>query len=473
MGHACGKSRENPNVLNDVVIDISRIEKGELYKNSELLIAEDLAKIFEASRIKLKSNENNYSAHLNQGICAYFLGYTEVAESHLSKSRQLSKSYESSYLLGLIYLEKNDLKQAQQFFKHSLSEVPMAFVYVRLGEVLLRRNKFEEARKYAKQGLSQFQLEPELVSIIGMSYMPSNLSKASKYCKKSIKLNPELFKPYINLGDIEKSKEQYDEAEQMYKKAMSKATKSQKGFTQLMLSLLYFQTGRLPKAISYFKKSLQSNPNLQEIMISKGFHLLLNNSIFKRALDLIQSENFSECLRTLRPLYKKNKENIPVSFFLATCHLNLANSAKSKHFLKKVIRLSDKSEKNQVNLLLVARSEEILVSEFPDQPETPGPAEPSEKPSESFDQGELEEVEELEGEGQEGQGEGEEVEEIMTQEGNYPNFNENIKEKEVLEENKEVKADPAKLLPRQIKSNSLRQFARSADPEPDKNCSIF
>ena len=470
MGHACGKSRENPSVLNDSVIDISRIEKGELYKNSELLTTEDLVKIFESSRIKLKSNENNYSAHLNQGICAYFLGYTEVAESHLSKSRQLSKSYESSYLLGLIYLEKNDLKQAQQFFKHSLSEVPMVFVYVRLGEVLLRRNKFEEARKYAKQGLSQFDLEPELVSIIGMSYMPSDLSKASKYCKKSIKLNPDLFKPYINLGDIEKSREKYDEAEQMYKKAMSKATNTQKGFSQLMLSLLYFQTGRLPKAISYFKKSLTTNPNLQEIMINKGFHLLLNNYTFKKALDQIQTESYSECLKTLRPLYKKNKENIPVSFFLATCHLNLSQLSKSKHFFKKVLKLSDKSEKNEVNLLLVSRSEEIIFTQFPEKPETPGSgsgeAEASEKPSESFDQVEFEEVEEVE----------EVEEELITQEGNYPNFNENIKENEILDEEiKEIKVDssPPKLLPRQIKSNSLRQFARSADPEPDKNCSVF
>ena len=467
MGHVCCKSRENQNVISDTVIDISRIEKGELYKNSQVLTTEGFAKIFESSRVQLKFNENNYSAHLNQGICSYFLGYTEVAESHLSKSRQLSKSYESSYLLGLIYLEKNELKKAQQFFKHSISEFPMVFVYVRLGEVLLRRNKFEEARKYAKQGLSQFELEAELVSIIGMSYMPSNLSKASKYCKKAIKLNPELFKPYINLGDIEKAKENYELAEQMYKKAMSKATSPQKGFSQLMLSLLYFQTGRLSKAISYFKKSLQSNPDLQEIMISKGFDLLLNNSSFKKALDLIQSENYSECLKTLKSLYKKNRENILVSFFIATCHLNLENMTKSKHFFKKVIKLSEKSEKNEVNLLLVLRSEEIIFNQFPENHETPGLAQADilDKPSVSFDEVEVEEIED------------EEVQvEVLTQEGNYPNFDENIKENNVLDEEiNEIKVDssPPKLIPRQIKSNSLRQFARSADPEPDKNCSIF
>ena len=438
-----------------------------MYKNSQLLTTEGLTKIFESSRILLKFNENNYSAHLNQGICSYYLGYTEVAESHLSKSRQLSKSYESSYLLGLIYLEKNELKKAQQLFKHSLSEFPMVFVYVRLGEVLLRRNKYEEARKYAKQGLTQFELEAELVSIIGMSYMPSNLSKASKYCKKSIKLNPELFKPYINLGDIEKAKENYELAEEMYKKAMSKATTPQKGFSQLMLSLLYFQTGRLSKAISYFKKSLQSNPNLKEIMMSKGFDLLLNNSNFKKALDLIQCEKYLECLKVLKSLYKRNRETIMLTFFIATCHLNLENKTKSKHFFKKVLKLSEKSEKNEINLLFVLRSEEIIFNQLSENPETPGSAlaDISDKPSESIDEVEVEEIE------------GEEVEEeILTQQGNYPNFVENIKENDVLDEEiNEIKVDstPPKLIPREIKSNSLRQFARSADPEPDKNCSIF
>jgi tetratricopeptide (TPR) repeat protein len=333
----------------------------------------------------------------------------------------------------------------------------MVFVYIRLGEVLLRRNKYEEARKFAKQGLTQFKNDAELLSIVGMSYMPSNLGKASKYCQKSIKINPNLFKPYINLGDIEKAQENYEKAEEMYRSALTKANISQKGFTQLMLSLLHFQTGDLSKAISFFKKSFKTNPNLEEIMLNKGFDLLLKNTIFQKALDQMQVENYFECQETLRPLYRKNKESIPIIFFLGICHFHLQNMSKSRHFLRKVLKLSETSAKNEVNDLFILRSEDLISTHFTETPE-PAPVDISDKPSESLDQ-----VEEAE-------------EELITQEGNYPNFQENLKESEAIDEEiKEIKVEssPPKLIPRTIKSNSLRQFAKSADPEPEKNCSIF
>lgn len=472
MGHACGKIRTAQSVFTDTVIDISRIEKGELYVSGQFLSPDEVPSIIESSQSLLRIN-SNYTAHMNLGICLFYLGYVDAAEFHLTKSRTISKSFESSYILGLIYLNKNDLKQAQMSFQNSISEAPSVFVYIKLSEVLLRRNKHEHARKYAKQGLGQYPKNPELLSIVGMSYMSSNPVKASKYCKRAIKVDPGLFKPYVNIADIQKALEKFEEAEEMYKIAIDKGNPAQKGFAQMMLSLLYFEVGNLPKAISCCKKSIESNPNLEEIMLNKGFGMVFKNRDFEKVLKLIQEEKYEKSSKILKNLYKKDKKNVVVCFFLANCYLNLDIKSKSKHFFKKVVKLAEFRSNNEVNNLFVNRSENILATQF---------GESVEFSEQEFEKSKDNDIDELKSEKSdekveievEGDEDGERA--LMTEEGNYPNFQDIVKEKEAIDEEvAEIKVEslPAKMIPRNIKSNVLRQFAKSADPEPDKNCQVF
>jgi hypothetical protein len=126
-----------------------------------------------------------------------------------------------------------------------------------------------------------------------------------------------------------------------------------------------------------------------------------------------------------------------------------------------------------VNNLFVNRSENILATQF---------GESVEFSEQEFEKSKDNDIDELKSEKSdekleievEGDEDGERA--LMTEEGNYPNFQDIVKEKEAIDEEvAEIKVEslPAKMIPRNIKSNVLRQFAKSADPEPDKNCQVF
>lgn len=504
MGNACGKSQSQWKLSQEMLLNVSKIDKGVLMsKTEDVLENDEIMEIIDRSKDLLKENDANFQAHLNLGICLYFIGYYEAAESHLIKARRLAKSFESSYLLGSLCLYKNNFKEAQSYLKSCINEVPVLCGYIKLGEVLLRRSKFSEAREEIKLALKQFPHNAELVTILGMTYLPTNLSKANKYTKRAKKIDPLLFRPYINLAEIRKAQEKYDSAINYYQKAIERGNQTQKGFAQLLLASLYFETGGLEQAITYCKESILSNPSLVEIMKSKGFSFIFEDKDIRNSIENIISKNFDPAISCLKLLYRRNKEEIPVCYFLALAYHEINEIQKAKHYYKKVIHLSLEKKTNDLNKLFASRAESILNTIVDVNQTNLMPIE-----NLAYIENIDEKIQEPEKSNEEVD---EEAEEMLTVEGNYPNFNESIKPLDIGDdgilmmpaaktsdvrktneyfhspskdsqnkgmancENNTVTAgvlsENTRVYPGK-RTNTLRQFASSADPEPG-NCLIF
>ncbi|OMJ78874.1 hypothetical protein SteCoe_21227 [Stentor coeruleus] len=502
MGNACGKPQSQWKLSQEMLLNVSKIDKGVLMSKAEdVLDNDEVMEIIDRSKELLKENDANFQAHLNLGICLYFIGYYEAAESHLIKARRLAKSFESSYLLGSLCLFKNNFKEAQSYLKSCISEVPVLCGYIKLAEVLLRRSKFSEAREEIKQALKQFPHNAELITILGMTYLPTNLSKANKYTKRAKKIDPLLFRPYINLAEIRKAQEKYDSAIHYYQKAIERGNQTQKGFAQLLLASLYFETGGLEQAITYCKESILSNPSLVEIMKNKGFSFIFEDKDIRNSIENIILKDFDPAISCLKLLYKRNKEEIPVCYFLALAYHEINEIQKAKHYYKKVIHLNLERKTNDLNKLFASRAESILSNMVEVNHTNIMPIE------------NLVYIENIDDKIQENEksNEEDEAEEMLTVEGNYPNFNESIKPLDIADDgvcmmsavkssdvrktneyfhspNKEsqdkemasyegntviagVTSENNRVYPGK-RTNTLRQFASSADPEPG-NCLIF
>ncbi|OMJ92643.1 hypothetical protein SteCoe_4515 [Stentor coeruleus] len=486
------------------VLNVSKIDKGVLMsKSEEILDNDEVMEIIDRSKELIKENDANFQAHLNLGICLYFIGYYEAAESHLIRAGRLTKSFESSYLLGSLCLFKNNFKEAQSYLKSCINEVPLLCGYIKLGEVLLRRSKFSEAREEIKLALRQFPNNAELITILGMTYLPTNIFKANKYTKRAKKIDPLLFRPYINLAEIRKAQEKYDSAIHYYQKAIELGNQTQKGFAQLLLASLYFETGGLEQAITYCKESILSNPSLVEIMKNKGFSFIFDDKNIRNSIENIISKKYDQAISCLKLLYKHNKEEIPVCYFLALAYHEINEIQKAKHYYKKVIQLNLENKTNDLNKLFASRAESILCTMVEITQTNNMPIENLvyfENLNDKLQEPEINN-EEIENE----------AEEMLTVEGNYPNFNESIKPLDIEEDrinvfpddkssdvrktneyfvssNKEsqdkimescegntattgVLNENNKVYPGK-RTNTLRQFASSADPEPG-NCLIF
>lgn len=467
MGNACGKPRNACGLSDITLMDFSQIDKGIILSTSgKQLTNEKISEIIERSKEQIKNNENNSKAHLALGTCLYSIGYYEASEIHLTKSRQLEKLYQSAYLLGLIFLARNDFKESQMYLKLCIEEKPVPCAYIKLGEVLLRRSKFSLARTVIKQGLEYNPENGELMTILGMTYLPTNLEKALKYTKKATRLNPSLFKPYINLAEIKKAQEKYDKAIMYYHRAMERSNNIQLGFAQLLLASLYFEIGNLEKAISYCNESISSNPSLVGVMKTKGFESIIHNKDISNCIENIIGKDFESAISQLKLLYYQDKKNIPICYFLALAYFESDHKHKSKRFYKKVVNLCEENENTQLTKLLLARAETVLfefalASQNKETMEKVIEESPiiEEKSPIKFEVPEEEEEEE---------------EPLLTIEGSYPNFSESGKSNDKSEDLTPVK-DFVKETPRFFpakKNTSLRQFASSADPEPG-NCLLF
>ena len=478
MGNACGKSRDTYSFPEISMMDISQIDKGVvLSTNRTPLSNEKISEIIDRSKKQIKQNENDSKAHLTLGICLYVIGYYDASKVHLTKSRHLEKLYQSAYVLGLINLAKNNLKESQSCFKGCINESQFPCAYIKLGEVLLRRNKYSLARKVIKQGLEFNSDNAELMNILGMTYMPTDLPKALKYTKLASKLNRSLFKPYINIAEIKKSQSKYESAIKYYLKALEKGNDTQRGFAQLLLASVHFELGNLEEAISYCKISILSNPTLITVMKDRGFDCIFNDQDTKDCIELIISKDFKSAVHRLRHLYKKDKYSIPICYFLAVSHFESGDLHKSIRYYKKIISLSVGNDNTQLAKLLLVRAETALqeISQNEDggnvvgeETQTPVHEEEPEIQQKEESKSEIPQKKDID------QKEEEEEEPLLTLEGSLPNFNESLKSEGVSENVSPIKIlskDGPSFLPAK-KNTSIRQFVSSTDPEPG-NCYIF
>ncbi|MHA1755477.1 MAG: tetratricopeptide repeat protein [Promethearchaeota archaeon] len=107
-----------------------------------------------------------------------------------------------NYLLGTIYLKKNDLKAAEGFFNNILiKDSKYYWALYKLAVINFKNKKYKKAIEYLINAL-EIRKKPSLYNLLGIIYLNKyKIQDAINSFKDAIKLNPKNASSWINLAD--------------------------------------------------------------------------------------------------------------------------------------------------------------------------------------------------------------------------------------------------------------------------------
>lgn len=133
------------------------------------------------------------------------------------------KNPDAQNLLGLIYFRQQEYAKAEQAFQRAIELNPkMSEAYNNLGTLYYDQARLEEARAALLSALENpLYLYPERIyNNLGLVYsaMKLNLEAREAY-EKAIRLRPEYYLPYLNLGKFWLEQEDYQSAKPLFREA--------------------------------------------------------------------------------------------------------------------------------------------------------------------------------------------------------------------------------------------------------------
>ena len=150
-------------------------------------------------------------------------GELEKAEEiYLEILKTQPKNSDVYNFLGLIYLSKNSIKEAERYIRKAISINPNSYYYENLSRLYEKEKKIE----ILEEALEKIDCGYEIYYLLGLAYKNiKNFEKAEKAYLKAIELNPKNENITYNLAS------------------------------------LYLLLNKPQKAIEYFKKTIELNPN--------------------------------------------------------------------------------------------------------------------------------------------------------------------------------------------------------------------
>jgi len=153
---------------------------------------------------------------------------TEEFNDAMVKAKQYSKhvSEGEKLLIGInaTFLDNNAEKRVElaKELTHKHPHSPRA--WLSLSGVHAGLNQHEKARASAEKAVALSPDFPLPYTTLGFSYLfndPKDFSKAEKYMKKAIAIDPEEAQFYVNLGDVHRAMNKLDQARDDYGKAVT------------------------------------------------------------------------------------------------------------------------------------------------------------------------------------------------------------------------------------------------------------
>jgi len=145
--------------------------------------------------------------------------------------------------------------------------------------------------KAQKSGICKLREKKEDISTKASGLtQPTNLKEEKKIFEKTIEVNPENERAYIELGLRYRNQGEYDKAEEMFKRAIEINPGNEKTYSEL--GLCYRHQGRHDKAKEMFKKIIEINPGNERGCIGLGLCYRHQGKhdraeeMFKRAIEI-------------------------------------------------------------------------------------------------------------------------------------------------------------------------------------------
>ena len=245
---------------------------------------------------------------------------------------------------GEYYLERDDLVQAIDFFKESVTldsankfgKVGLSDSYTRQGYLHIEKNEtdkakffFEEAIKYDDRNANAY---------AGLGEISDTLEQDKdtlKIYEKALQVDPNLTELYAPVAILYYQEGEIDNAEKYLSKAL--AADPNDSQNQYFLGLLRYKQNRLDEALTAFRRSLQIDANSAEA------HYYLAEVYGKQGKD-------KEAIAEYQKAVELNPKYVDAWFDLGAAQYNAENYAAAEAAYKKVIVLKNDYWEAHANL---------------------------------------------------------------------------------------------------------------------------
>jgi tetratricopeptide (TPR) repeat protein len=192
---------------------VLRLKKPEIDKDAVIADEASLAYIEQATKL---FNEKQYDESL--AILEKFL-------------EQNPKAYQVQLLIGDCYREKGELDKAIEVYTKALKEAEAdektgqqvkGKALAAIGESYLRKNDIENAQVYFKQSIDTNPDNETLAYTVGEVFFSNQkLDEAIQYLTKATEIKPDWAPPYHKLGLVYLNKTDYDKAKEYFTKFLT------------------------------------------------------------------------------------------------------------------------------------------------------------------------------------------------------------------------------------------------------------
>ena len=172
----------------------------------------------------------------------------------------------------------------------------------------------------------------ELIGKYNKSGKKDELSEAIKEIKKAIRINPDFYHAYYNLGVAYEKAEDYDMAISCYESVLKIQPHHTK--SHLNLGLIYGRTkGQLDKSIYYLEKLMNSNYKEESLFDNLGIAYAMKG-------------DFDNALKTFLTGVKYNPDNAKLYMNIGITYDNMGNKESAKKYYQKAFELDPSLKRN-------------------------------------------------------------------------------------------------------------------------------
>jgi hypothetical protein len=168
---------------------------------------------------------------------------------------------------GSIFYGEGKFREAELEYKKFVILRPDSFIpFLNLYHVFRKQDKWEEAFFYVEEALKRKLSEGDnFTYVMAVDFLKQNdIAKGRRMLELGVKYYPENYYLNLNLGTVLVNENQYPEAAQRYLAALKAKPDSIAAMNNL--AMLYYLMGNMRLATSYWKQSLDTNPNQPELI---------------------------------------------------------------------------------------------------------------------------------------------------------------------------------------------------------------
>ena len=224
--------------------------------------------------------KNMIDSGLKKAFHFHKCGQLEKAERIYSKILGIMPGHaDALHLLGLIYFEKGDTRNAEEFISRAIeNDETVPLFYVSLGDVLQVKGNFSDAAACYRKALS---LNPDLVEALcnmgNLLRQQGKFNHAIACYQKSLAINPLLPEVHNNMGLAYHKKNDYDAAVSCFKQSVSLKPDCADAYNNL--GNVYRDQSKFKEAAEQYQHALQLRPKDSMINYNLGVLFQMQNDV--------------------------------------------------------------------------------------------------------------------------------------------------------------------------------------------------